>query len=75
MCTDRLSTIGSGVRVGTLGTALGIGVTGRVGGTHTLVGHMTGTGIVATPTIITTTTALSAITIIRIADTRSYTAV
>lgn len=75
MCTDRLSTIGSGVRVGTLGIVLGIGVTGRVGGTHTLVGHMTGIGIVATPITTIITTARSATYTIRTTDTTSYTAV
>ena len=48
MCTDRLSTIGSGVRVGTLGIVLGIGVITRAGGTYTTAGHMTGIGITAT---------------------------
>ena len=75
MCTDRLSTIGSGVRVGTLGIVLGTGVTGRVGGTRTLVGHMIGTGIVATPITTIITTALSVTHTIRTTDTTSYTAV
>ena len=56
----RSSTIGSGLTHGTHGIRLGTGVTGRVGGTHIRAGHMTGTGIVATPIITITTAALSA---------------
>ena len=46
--------------LGTHGIVLGTGVTGRLGGTRTAVGRMTGTGITATPIITTTTAALSA---------------
>lgn len=46
------------------GIALGTGDIIRVGGTYTAVGHMIGTGIIATPSIITITTALSTTDII-----------
>ena len=59
MSIDPLSTIGSGATHGTLGIVLGTGVITRVGGTYTAAGHMTGTGITATLSIIITTTALS----------------
>ena len=52
-------TIGSGVRIGTRGPVLGTGATGRVGGTYTAAGHMTGIGITAMHGITTTTGALS----------------
>ena len=55
----RTSTIGSGDPLGIVGIRLGTGAIGRDGGTHMLAGHMTGTGIVATPIITTTTAALS----------------
>jgi len=59
--------IGSGQTLGTHGTVLGIGVITRVGGTHIVAGRMTGTGITATLSIITTTTiALSVTDIIRV---------
>ena len=44
---------------GTHGIVLGIGVIGRVGGTLTHVGHMTGIGIIAMLTITAIITALS----------------
>ena len=44
---------------GTHGIVLGIGVIGRVGGTLTPVGHMTGIGIIAMHTITAIITALS----------------
>jgi hypothetical protein len=56
--------IGSGVRHGMHGTALGIGDIIRVGGTITVAGHMTGIGITAMHGIITITTALSVTDII-----------
>ena len=68
MCTDLLSTIGSGVRVGTHGIVLGTGVITRVGGTYTVVGRMTGTGITVTPSIIITTGAHSTTDMLRIMD-------
>ena len=59
MSIGRSSTIGSGVPIGTHGTVLGIGVTIRDGGIHTLAGHMTGIGITAMRSTITTTGAPS----------------
>lgn len=59
MFTVLLSTIGSGAMHGMLGIVLGIGATGRVGGTLIAVGHTIGTGITAMHGIITTTGALS----------------
>lgn len=56
---DPISTIGFGAMHGTLGIVLGIGVTTRIGGTFTIVGHMIGTGIIAMLGIITTTAARS----------------
>lgn len=59
MSIVRSSTIGSGLTHGTHGILLGTGAIGRDGGTHMLAGHMTGTGIVATPITTITTAALS----------------
>ena len=59
MFTVLLSTIGSGVICGMRGIHPGIGVTGRVGGTYTVVGHMIGTGVTAMLGIIITIGALS----------------
>ena len=56
--------IGFGATLGTHGILLGIGVITRVGGTLITVGHMIGTGITATPIIITTTAVRSAMHII-----------
>lgn len=72
MSIVRSSTTGSGLTHGTHGIRLGTGVIGRDGGTHTLAGHMTGTGIDATP-IITTTTAAPSATLARyVAVTTTY---
>ena len=51
MFTDLLSMIGSGEVIGAHGARLGIGAIILVGGTHIVVGHMIGTGIVAIPII------------------------
>lgn len=59
MFTVLLYTIGSGVRTGTHGVARGTGITGRLGGTRIIAGHMIGTGITAMLTIIITTGARS----------------
>lgn len=59
MFIDLLYTIGSGVRIGVRGTALGIGGITRVGGMFTVAGRMIGIGITAMLSIIVTTTALS----------------
>ena len=59
MCTDLLSTIGSGAQVGTHGIARTTGIIIRVGGTTIIAGHMTGIGVTAMLTIITTTGARS----------------
>ena len=59
MCIDLLFTIGSGVRTGVHGTALGIGGITRVGGMFIVAGRMIGIGITAMLSIIVTTTALS----------------
>ena len=50
---------GSGAQVGTHGIHPGIGAITRVGGTFIAAGHMIGTGVTATLSIITTTGAPS----------------
>jgi len=75
MSIVRSYTIGSGVRHGSHGIALGTGVTGLPGGTYIVAGHTAGIGIIATHGIAIITDALSVPDIIRIRDTTPYTAV
>ena len=75
MYTDLLSTIGSGVRIGTLGVVRGTGTTGRAGGDGIRYMHMTGIGIAATHGITTTTTALSVTGVMFAVVIMSYTTV
>jgi len=65
MFTDLLSTTGSGARIGTHGIVLGIGDIIPAGGTYTVVGRTTGTGITAMHSTITIITAHSITDIIR----------
>ena len=69
--TVRLYTTGSGAIFGLLGIVLGTGDTGRVGGTHTTAGLVTGTGVAATRGIITTTVVRSGMHARRVEDMRT----
>ena len=75
MFTVLLSTIGSGVICGTLGTHRGTGVIGRAGGEFTAAGRTTGTGVIATLIIITITGARSVPDVLSITVTTICTAV
>ena len=75
MFTVRSYTIGSGVLLGMHGIVLGIGDTGRAGGTLIAVGHMIGTGVTATHSIITITGVRSVPALRYAAVTTAYTAV
>ena len=73
MSIDLLYTTGSGDRTGTHGHLRGIGIIIRAGGMYTDAGHMTGTGITAILSIITTTIALSVPVAPSVPATMSYT--
>ena len=72
MSIDLLSTTGFGAMPGLHGIVHGIGVTTRIGGMYTTVGHMIGTGIAAMHGIITTTGARSVRDVLYAMGTMSY---